>query len=172
MSRKHFSGLLAAVVVVVIAIALLVPRQTVRQETPHAGLLLPDLATAVNEVNRLEIISAGNQPVATLEKGDQAWTVNELSGYPADWNTVRGVLAGLSEARVVEPKTDNPDFYPRLGVEDVSGEDAQQRGLARAVGADEAVALAGIQLERHVREERALSERLGEPGSGQHRCAG
>lgn len=44
---------------------------------------------------------------------------------------------------------------------DVTVEDAEQSRLSRAVGADEAVPLACIELERDVLEQRARAERLG-----------
>ena len=50
----------------------------------------------------------------------------------------------------------------------VAGQDAQERGLARSVGADEAVARAGVELQRDVLEQRASAERLAELGDADH----
>ncbi len=47
-------------------------------------------------------------------------------------------------------------------------QDVQQRGLARAVGADQAVALPGVELEGDAGEERSVAEGLGEVRDGDH----
>ena len=66
---------------------------------------------------------------------DGSWAVAEKDGYPADVEKVRQTLISLAEARIVEPKTANPDFYDRLGVEGV--EDEAAGGLAvMLTGAD------------------------------------
>jgi hypothetical protein len=62
--------------------------------------------------------------VATLERKGDLWRVQEASGYRADWDSVRELLSGLARARVVELKTDNPEYYDRLGVEDISTDSA------------------------------------------------
>ena len=88
------------------------------------ALLLPGLADQVNSVNRIEIVSAGNNTVATLQKGEQQWGVDQMGGYRADWSKIKALLAALAQARVVETKTDKPEYYSRLGVEDITAEDA------------------------------------------------
>ena len=88
------------------------------------ALLLPGLAEQINDVNRIEIVKAGNTTVATLQKGEHQWGVDQMGGYRADWSKVQALLAALAQARVVEPKTDKPEYYSRLGVEDVTAEDA------------------------------------------------
>lgn len=123
MSRKHFSGLLVAVVVVLIAVFALLPSRTGQIDQP-SDLLLPDLAARINDVDQLRVSVAGGEVVATLERGETQWTIAELHGYPADWAKLRGVLAALAQARVLEEKTANPEFHDRLGVEDIGGEAA------------------------------------------------
>ena len=87
-------------------------------------LLIPGVAGRINEVDRVEIISAGPATVASLSRNEQAWTVDNMAGYRADWPKLQSLLAALATARVKEAKTDNPEFYARLGVEDVSAADA------------------------------------------------
>ena len=51
---------------------------------------------------------------------------------------------------------------------EVAAEDVEERGLSGAVRAHEAVALSRIQLERSVREERSVAERLLQIRNGYH----
>ncbi|MBT8143606.1 MAG: DUF4340 domain-containing protein, partial [Gammaproteobacteria bacterium] len=41
----------------------------------------------------------------------------QKGNYPADIGRVRSLLLALAEARRIEPKTSNPDYYERLGVQ-------------------------------------------------------
>ncbi len=87
-------------------------------------LLLPEISKQINDVSRVEIISAGNKPVATLLKTEHGWQLEQMGGYRADWKKLQTLLATLAQARVIEPKTDKVEYYTRLGVEDVAVEDA------------------------------------------------
>lgn len=128
-------SVLAAALVVLGAVALLAQYDP-QPPAPGGGLLLPDLGEDLDRITRVSITGAGSEPVATLVRGDEgSWTVAEKDGYPADVEKVRQTLISLAEARIVEPKTANPDFYDRLGVEGV--EDEAAGGLAvMLAGAD------------------------------------
>lgn len=115
---------LAAALVVLGAVAL-IAQYDPQPPAPGGGLLLPDLGEDLDQVTRVSVVGAGSAPVATLERGeDGSWSVAEKDGYPADTEKVRQTLISLAEARIVEPKTSNPDFYGRLGVEDMEAESA------------------------------------------------
>lgn len=123
MSRKHFSWLLL-VTLLVAAVVLLLPGKTSRESSMENDVFLPALAEQVNDIDWLRLTAAGDAPVATFRREGSNWVVEEASSYRADWDQLRGFLAGLSRARVVEVKTDNPDYYSRLGVADVSSAEA------------------------------------------------
>src|SRR5210317_1533468 len=123
MSRKHFSWLLLATFLVG-AVVLILHQHTAKNGMPETGLFLPELEEKVNEIGWLQLTAAGGVTVATLERNGDLWQVAEASGYRADWDAVRDLLSGLARSRVVEPKTDNPAYYERLGVEDVNLESA------------------------------------------------
>lgn len=122
MSRKHFSILAIVLVAVVVAIALLVPVRTGQERELPAGVLLPGAEERINSAERVVVHGAGETAV-TLERGASAWTIAELDGYPVDWDTLRTLLAGLAQARVLETKTANPDYFGRLGLADPDGGD-------------------------------------------------
>jgi hypothetical protein len=98
------------------------------------GLLLPDLAGRLNDVDRVVVTGPGNEAIATLERSDGAWRVTD-NGYAADVGRLRKNLIALSEARIREIKTANPEFYERLGVVDISDDAAT--GVQLELAADE-----------------------------------
>ena len=129
---------LAAALVVLGAVALLAQYDP-QPPAPGGGLLLPELGGDLDRITGVSVIGAGSELVATLVRGaDGSWSVAEKDGYAADVEKVRQTLISLAEARIVEPKTANPDFYDRLGVEGV--EDASAGGVAVVLtGADSPV---------------------------------
>lgn len=119
MSRKRFFWLLTTTLLLAVLV-LVIPGKTGKESTIEKSAFLPDLAKQVNEVAWVRITRGGGESVATLRRIDQSWVVEEASNYRADWSQVKALLAALSQAEVVEQKTSNPDYYARLGVEDVS----------------------------------------------------
>ncbi|WP_428100656.1 DUF4340 domain-containing protein [Candidatus Rariloculus sp.] len=92
------------------------------------AVLLPGLGAVLNDIDEITLVRAGNETIASLRRSEQGWTVPEKGGYPADVAKIREALLALSEARVMEEKTSNPEFYDRLGVEPV--ESASAAGTA------------------------------------------
>jgi hypothetical protein len=78
----------------------------------------------INAITHITITASGDEVIATLTQQGDEWRVAERDGYPADAGKLRQVLLGLADARLVEAKTANPAYYPRLGVEDITAEDA------------------------------------------------
>ena len=96
---------------------------------------LPESVTGrINDVDRVEILAGGNRTVATLVKSGDHWQLEQMHGYRADWPRLRDMLAILAQARVIEAKTDKPEYYARLGVEDIDAEDAA--GALLKIGID------------------------------------
>lgn len=133
MSRKHFSWLLMLTLVVA-GVVLLVPGKTGKESIIEETRILPELEAQVNDIGWLRIISAGDVSVATLRREEEGWIVEEATGYRADWDRLRQLLSGLSQAEIIEAKTSNPEYYPRLSVEDVSS--ATAGGLKIEFSAD------------------------------------
>ena len=84
----------------------------------------PGLADRLGELESLRLTGAGNEVIATIERSGRGWGVAEKGGHPVDFERFRGSLRALSEARRVERKTALAEFYPRIGVEEVSAPDA------------------------------------------------
>jgi len=122
MTSRTLAVLAAALVV--LALLALYGQRSEGPPPQNDQLLLPELEAALADVNRVSVVAAGGEPAATLERRDDRWAVAEKDGYPADVVKLREALVGLAEARIVEQKTSNPEYYERLGVEPVESEDA------------------------------------------------
>jgi hypothetical protein len=130
---------LAAMLAVLVLIILVAQRG---EQPPGAelGSLVPGLQENLDAVTAVTITGAGGTVVASIERGVSGWTVAQRDGFPADVSRLRNVLTALAEARRIERKTANPQFYERLGVRPI--EDAQANGtLVSIAGLDEPIAI-------------------------------
>ncbi len=141
--KRNFIYLAILTLVAVAVAVFLAPADHAPDRSAADSLLMPAIADQVNDVDRVEIITAGNTIVASLVRSASAWQVEQMGGYRADWSKLQALLAALAQARVIEPKTDNPQYYERLGVEDVSAEDAASVLVRISIGDQVAGVLIG-----------------------------
>ena len=114
---------LAITLVLLLALVIFGQRSGTAPSQTDAALL-PGLEDALGELERVTIVKANGETVATLEQRPERWVVADKHGYAADTTKLRQALTALAEARILEQKTANPELYDRLGVEDVSAADA------------------------------------------------
>ena len=89
------------------------------------------------------VLKTGGETAATLRRDAGQWRIAELSGFPADFEELREVLAGLAQAEIQEYKTDNPEYYSRLGVEDIEQPGAAGILVELALGDETAAVILG-----------------------------
>ncbi len=123
MSSRTLIVLLAALGVLV-ALAFAVSVSEKEPASAGGGLLLPAIKDEINAIERVVVRTAGDNIAATLVRGETGWTVAERDNYPADTGRLRKLLIELAEARILEEKTSNPEYYDRLKVEDIAKETA------------------------------------------------
>jgi hypothetical protein len=121
---RSFLYLVTITILALLAIMFFAPNKSETTTSAAGSLLLPEMAEKINQVDRLEVVSAGNEVVVTLNKVQAGWQLEQMDGYPADWPKLQALLAGLARARITEVKTDKVEYYSRLGVEDIASEDA------------------------------------------------
>jgi len=122
--KRNFIYLAVVTVIALVLVFIGTPTDRSSEKSAVDELLLPAIAAEINQVDHVEVVTAGDTTVATLLRKDDAWQVEQMGGYRADWPKLQKLLAALAQARVVEPKTDKPEYYARLGVEDISNPDA------------------------------------------------
>lgn len=134
MNRQTYLLLLTITILVVAGVLLMLTGTPQGRGVSGDQALLPDLAGQINEVDTLEVSGPGHQLLARMQRTESAWVLTSLENYPASWSKLREVLAALAQARVLEPKTDNPEYFDRLGVEDISSESAAGQRLLLSTG--------------------------------------
>jgi Domain of unknown function (DUF4340) len=117
MNRQRFIALMVAALLAISG-ALYLSSQRNLPRDPHGMALLP-LSSELNSVSALTVRKGAAPPVTIHKQGEQ-WTVAERADYPADVPKLKKLLLALSDAKIREEKTSNPDSYAIIGVEDPS----------------------------------------------------
>ena len=115
--------LLTVITVIVAAAAIINSRSRAPQSSIEKPLLFPKLGGRINDVDEIDIQGKGKS-LNLVKKGDD-WNIRQAGGYPALFTKVKPVIIGISDLRVLDKKTSNPELYPRLGVEDPGGKRAE-----------------------------------------------
>jgi Domain of unknown function (DUF4340) len=118
MNRQRFIALMVAALLAISG-SLYVSTQRNLPRDPHGSLFLPTLSSELNSVSALTVRKGAAAPVTVHKQGEQ-WTVAERADYPADVPKLKKLLLALSDAKIREEKTSNPDSYAIIGVEDPS----------------------------------------------------
>ena len=113
---------LGIVTLVAVGAVLFVDRGSDAPE-PGGDIVFPALLGQVNSVARVRV--TGSEGTFTLARDGDAWVVEEKERHPADPDRVHKLLLGAADMTRTEPKTSNPDRYPKLWLEDPTGKDAR-----------------------------------------------
>lgn len=108
-----------------------------RTEITAGSLMFPNLAPALQGAARVEITTKGKTLVITRQ--NDVWGVADVGGYPVQRAKLREMLTGLTELRIVEPRTSDPEQFARLGLDDPTKQDATATQLRVLDGAGKAL---------------------------------
>ena len=113
---------LGVVTLLAVGAVLLVERGS---DTPEPGgdIVFPALLEQVNSVARVRV--TGSEGTFTLARDGDAWVVEEKERHRADPDRVHKLLVGAAGMKRLEPKTSDPERYPKLWLEDPTGKDAR-----------------------------------------------
>lgn len=126
MNLKSLTLLIAAAVAATVA-AVWINGDRATAPRPEKRMLAPNLADNVNAITAIKITKAGDQTVAELKRGESGWVAANKYDYPADLDKIRETILALANAKIIEEKTSNPEYYERLGVQDPS--DPKAKGM-------------------------------------------
>lgn len=127
MNRTRLTVLAAVAGVFVLVAAWLVFHQS-GEPALSGGRLFPDLEPHLNDVTGVAV-QLGKDETLSLERRNGEWLVPEKADYPANVEQLRKVLLALARTEKVEQKTSNPEYYERLGVQDMEHAGEQTRLL-------------------------------------------
>lgn len=144
MQPRSIAILVAAGVVLGVGGWMLSDRGTppVQHEIEEGGLAFPGLAAKLEQARKITV-TRQETTLVIARRDDGVWGVADRGNYPALQNKVRELLTGLTELRLSERRTADPDLLDRLGLEDPakSGStanllrvlDAQDRPIAELI---------------------------------------
>lgn len=115
--KKLNSLTILAIVTAIMVVLMLITIQRPTETNTDYSLLFPDLFDKLSYIDTVKIKSS--QDEFTLHKEGEDWFVKERWNYPADFNLVKRALIDISEAKIIERKTANPEQYILLGVEGI-----------------------------------------------------
>lgn len=125
-NTKFLIGLSIAVSIVLIAaISLTLTRQPNSENNETTVYLFPELHNNINVISAIKLFTAEEKPLLSILNTSKGWVIAEKANYPANQAKIKGFLLSLSDSRLVEAKTNNPQRYADLGVEDIKSKEAK-----------------------------------------------
>ncbi|MGG5821723.1 DUF4340 domain-containing protein [Falsiroseomonas sp. HW251] len=103
------------------AAVLLTPDRAEPPPSSSTPLAFPGLAPRLANAARIEV-TRHDGTLVVRRASPENWVLPARGEYPARPERVREVLVGLTELRLSEPRTANPEMLERLGVDDPTKE--------------------------------------------------
>ena len=120
-----FAGLTAAAVV---AAAVAVSSQTnITSLTAGTDPAFPKLSENVNDVAKIEITNA--KSAFSMTRDGENWGMDQKDGYRVEFQKVKSAIVNLSNFKLIERKTADPERYERLELRDPSDDKAKSRKI-------------------------------------------
>ncbi|MDH3412906.1 MAG: DUF4340 domain-containing protein [Gammaproteobacteria bacterium] len=129
---RSFTAL--CVVTLCVAIAAVVESEDSGAIPGSGKPLFPGLMPRLNEIEMIQLENATGRFV--LKRTKTGWMVPDKFDYPADADKVHKLLLGAAGLTRVEPKTQNPALYSRLGLAAI-GDEASKAMSYRLESSDE-----------------------------------
>jgi hypothetical protein len=137
------------------AAVMLTPDRTEVPLSTSAPLAFPGLAPRLADAAKIEVVR--HDGTLTIDRAGEAWVLPAKAGHPVRPERVRELLVGLTELRLVEPRTANPEMLERLGVDDPAKE-GSTASLLRVLNAQGAPILELIVGRRRMRVQGNVPE--------------
>src|SRR5712671_7413939 len=133
MQNRGFLLLLVATsIVVAAAIFALAAGDRMASPVPPGERALPGLAAKLGELAWVRL-SHGTTKIDFAAIGSR-WAVVEKGNYPAAQGKLRQLLLGLADLTLIEPKTERPELFARLDLDDPANGKATDLKLNDRIG--------------------------------------
>ncbi|NKC30145.1 DUF4340 domain-containing protein [Falsiroseomonas selenitidurans] len=117
MKRRAIIGLGVAAAAAVGGAILLTPDRAAPPPPSASALAFPGLAARLAEAATIEV-KRHDGTLLVRRAAPDTWVLPAKAGYPVRPERVRELLVGLTELRLTEPRTANPEMLDRLGLDD------------------------------------------------------
>jgi len=133
MQQRGFIVLLTATVIVVAAaIVVLAAGDRAASPAPSGERALPGLAAKLGDLAWVGLSRGPTKIDFAAVNG--SWAVVEKGNYPAAQAKMRQLLLGLADLTLVEPKTERPELFARLDLDDPANGKATDLKLNDRIG--------------------------------------
>jgi hypothetical protein len=140
-------AVLTVVVVVAAAVSVIETERTYTTIAPDRERAFPDLVGKENTVTEFSIVS--EEARFTVVRAGKGWGLKEKSNYRVSFEKVKAAIVSLSELKLLEAKTADPERYHRLQVEEPGTKEAKSIGVELKDGGGKMLA-SGVIGKRHV----------------------
>ncbi|MGB0629238.1 MAG: DUF4340 domain-containing protein [Alphaproteobacteria bacterium] len=121
-----FAGITAAAVVAaVVAVSMQSDTISLTAGTEPA---FPKLANAVNDVAKIEIRNAKGS--FSITRDGENWGMDQKEGYRVEFEKVKSAIVNLSQFKLIEKKTSDPERYERLELDTPNSPESKSREIA------------------------------------------
>lgn len=120
MQRRTLLLLSGAAIATIGGALLLNPGEPPAPLPAAAALAFPGLAQRLQSAAKI-VATRHDGSLEIARRGD-TWVLPDKGGYPVRQEKVRELLTGLTELRLTEPRTANPEMLDRLGLDDPTKE--------------------------------------------------
>ena len=120
MNRTLIFATIAAVGLAGLAAWLTVSRSGPTSRAAAGDPAFPEIVASANDIARIEL--EGLSSVVKLQRipagpgGEPTWVVETSGGYPARFEAVKGLIAGLSGLKLDQPTTAKPERFGEIGL--------------------------------------------------------
>ena len=107
-----------------LTIALIANNYTKPDVVPNTGeYFYPQLKSKLASVSEVELDDSVAKLILTKDLVTNTWVAKNKSNYPIDFNKLKSLLVGVAELKIVEAKTNNPDHFTLLSLNQVRGDE-------------------------------------------------
>jgi len=113
---KKLNGLTVLFIITIVMVLLMfMTLQRPNDTQDDEGLLFPELFGQLSNIDTIAVKSSEDE--FTLYREGEDWFIKERWDFSADFNLVKRALIDISEAKILERKTDKVEQLPLLGLE-------------------------------------------------------
>jgi hypothetical protein len=100
------------------AVASLHQNQAVSVQERNVALFAPDLGSKIEQIKRIEISKGSEDKLTLVLDANNDWRVLTRNNFPAKNDRVQHLISILSESTLLEEKTNNPELWQHLGLDE------------------------------------------------------